>query len=179
LSSDDSDASQGTPLSLAISAEMGAFLGNMVLARRPSRILELGSSYGVSTLYFADALSQLGAGKVVATEMDATKCTRLRDHVEAAGLRDYVDLRQGDVFRTVSELDGVFDMVFIDIWASGYLDVFKKIERLLRPGSVVLADNMYTAESEVRAFKEYVDAQPSLSSTTLDFQSGVEFAVVV
>lgn len=179
LSSEDSDSSQGTALSLSVSPEMGSFLRNMVLAHRPNRVLELGSSYGVSTLYFADALNRLGEGTVVATELDAVKCSCIRDHVEAVGLASYVELREGDVFQTVSELDGVFDLVFIDIWASGYLEAFRKIERLLRPGSIVLADNMYTAEDAVQPFKRYLDANPSLSSTTLDFESGVEFTVLV
>ncbi|MDB6061753.1 MAG: SAM-dependent methyltransferase [Verrucomicrobiaceae bacterium] len=179
LSSEDSDASQGTELSLSVSAQMGNFLRNMVLTHRPQRILELGSSYGVSTLYFADALNRLGNGTVVATELDPVKCTRINEHVSAMGLANQVELKAGDVFKTIAALDGVFDFVFIDIWASGYLDAFKNIERLLRPGSIVLADNMFTAEDAVKPFKHYVDNNPAFSSTTLDFESGVEFTVVL
>lgn len=179
LSSEDSEISKGTPLSLAISAEMGGFLYNMVLAHRPARILELGSSYGVSTLYFASALGRLGNGIVVATELDAAKCARIRAHVRTANVEGHVDLREGDVFHTVSELDGVFDMVFIDVWASAYLDLFKRIERHLRPGSIILADNMYTAEKAVRSYKQYLDQNPRFSSTTLNFESGVEFTVAL
>ena len=96
-----------------------------------------------------------------------------------AGLDAYVDMREGDVFETVAELDGTFDMVFFDVWADAYLRLFKQIERLLRPGSVVLADNMYTAEDAVRPYKHYLDNDPRFSTTTLDFESGVEFTVVV
>ncbi|OXJ25698.1 MULTISPECIES: O-methyltransferase [Burkholderia] len=179
LSSDDFDSPEGSPLSLAVSPETGGFLRNMVLSQRPARILELGSSCGVSTLYFAEALRTLGRGVVVATERDALKFTRLRDHVRTAGLDAYVDMREGDVFETVAELDGTFDMVFIDVWADAYLKLFRQIERLLRPGSVVLADNMYTAEDAVRPYKHYLDNDPRFSSMTLDFESGVEFTVVV
>lgn len=178
LSSEDAEFSQGTALSLAVSAELGHFLSNMVLSTRPSRILELGSSCGVSTLYFADALRTLGSGAVVATELDAAKCTHLRAHVRAADLDSYVDLREGDVFQTVSELDGTFDMVFIDVWANIYLRLFRQVERLLRPGSIVLADNMYTAEDAVRPYKQYLDQNSRFSSTTLNFESGLEFTVV-
>jgi len=179
LSSDDFESLEGSPLSLAVSPETGGFLRNMVLSQRPSRILELGSSCGVSTLYFAEALRTLGRGVVVATERDALKFARLRDHVRTAGLDAYVDMREGDVFETVAELDGTFDMVFIDVWADAYLKLFRQIERLLRPGSVVLADNMYTAEDAVRPYKHYLDNDPRFSTTTLDFESGVEFTVVV
>lgn len=179
LSSDDFESLEGSPLSLAVSPETGGFLRNMVLSQRPARILELGSSCGVSTLYFAEALRTLGRGVVVATERDALKFARLRDHVRTAGLDAYVDMREGDVFETVAELDGTFDMVFIDVWADAYLKLFRQIERLLRPGSVVLADNMYTAEDAVRPYKHYLDNDPRFSTTTLDFESGVEFTVVV
>ncbi|MBY4832600.1 O-methyltransferase [Burkholderia dolosa] len=179
LSSEDFESSASDPLSLAVSPETGRLLRNMVLAQRPARILELGSSCGVSTLYFADALRTLGSGVVVATERDARKCNRLRAHVGTAGLDAYVDLREGDVFDTVAALDGTFDLVFVDVWADAYLTLFKRIERLLRPGSVVLADNMYTAEDAVRPYKRYLDDDPRFSTTTLDFESGVEFTVVV
>ncbi|WP_176051735.1 class I SAM-dependent methyltransferase [Burkholderia sp. BCC1644] len=179
LSSEDFETSEGSPLSLAVSAETGRFLSNMVLSQRPARILELGSSRGVSTLYFAEALRTLGRGVVVATECDALKCVHLRAHVGAACLDAYVDVREGDVFDTVADLDGTFDMVFIDVWADAYLKLFKQIERLLRPGSVVLADNMYTAEDAVRPYKHYLYDDPRFSTTTLDFESGVEFTVVV
>ncbi len=177
LAGDDSARMQGTTMSLAISAECGLFLRNLVLSHRPMRILELGSSYGVSTLYFADALRTLGRGVVVATELDAHKCARLREHLVDAGVEAYVDLREGDVFETVDTLEGHFDMVFIDIWADAYLPLLRRVERLLRPGSIVLADNMYTAQAAVVPFKRYLDTHPRMSSTTLDFESGMEFAV--
>jgi predicted O-methyltransferase YrrM len=179
LSSEDFDSSQGTALSLAVSAETGRFLRNMALAHKPARILELGSSCGVSTLYFAEALRTLGSGVVVATERDLAKCAQLRAHVRTAGVDAYVDLREGDVFQTVSELHGTFDMVFIDVWADTYLDLFRQTERLLRPRTIVLADNMYTAEDAVRPYKQYLDGNPRFSTTTLDFESGIEFTVVV
>ncbi|RFU48688.1 O-methyltransferase [Paraburkholderia sp. DHOC27] len=179
FSTEDFESSQGTPLSLAVSAEMGQFLRNVVLSARPTRILELGSSCGVSTLYFAEAIRLLDEGIVVATELDRGKCAQLRSNLKAAKLERYVELREGDVFETVQELDGTFDLIFIDVWASAYLPLFKQVERLLIPGSVVIADNMYTAETEVRPFKEYLDKNTRYSSTTLDFESGVEFAVVV
>ncbi|PQV50085.1 O-methyltransferase [Paraburkholderia sp. BL21I4N1] len=178
LTTEDFESSPGAALSLAISPAMGEFLRNMVLAHRPARILELGSSCGVSTLYLADALRRIGRGVVVATELDPGKCAQLRDHVRAAGVDAYVDLREGDVFQTVAELDGPFDMVFMDVWADAYLDLFRDIERLLRPGSIVLADNMYTAEDAVWYYKQYLEGNPRFSTTTLGFESGVEFTVV-
>lgn len=132
LSSEDFESSQGTSLSLAVSAKTGKFLHNMVLSHQPARILELGSSCGVSTLYLAEALRTLGSGVVTATEADALKCAQFRANVKAASVEAYVDLWERDAFETVAQLEGTFDMVFIDVWANTYLNLFKQIERLLR-----------------------------------------------
>lgn len=179
LSTGDTQTSQGTPMSLAVSPEMGGFLYHLALMRRPARILELGSSYGVSTLYFASALRQIGKGEIIATELDPLKCQALRENLHAAGVQSWVDLREGDVFEALGQLEGPFDMIFMDVWASLYLDLFRKIEPFLTPGSVVITDNMYTAEEEVRAFKHYLRRNPAYSSITLDFESGVELTVMV
>lgn len=173
-------AIQDPSLSLAISREMGVFLFQQVLACGATRILELGSSNGVSTLYLAEALRLQGrGGRVVATELEPDKCTMLRRNVDSVGLSSYVDLYPGDVFETVKQLQGPFDLVFIDIWASGYLELFRAIEPLLRSGSVILADNMFTAAVEVQPFKDYLDGHPSLVNFTLPFESGVEYVVVI
>jgi predicted O-methyltransferase YrrM len=179
LSSNDDAATADAALSLAISPAMGDFLYNVTLARGARSILELGSSNGVSTLYFAHALRALGRGSAIATELDSAKCARLRQNVAEAGLGTYVDVREGDVFATVASLSGTFDLVFLDIWGSLYLDAFRAVEHLLVPGTVVLADNMYTARREVAPFKAYLDAsRPRISTTTMAFEAGVEFAVV-
>lgn len=170
---------QDSALSLAVSPEMGEFLFNLTLSKRPKSILELGSSNGVSTLYFAEALRVGGGGQIVATEMEAAKCEVLRNDVRALGLADFVDVREGDVFETAKNLGGSFDILFIDIWASRYLDIFKEVEHLLAPGAIVLADNMYTAFEEVQAFRAYLTSKPNVSNTTLAFESGVEFGVVM
>jgi predicted O-methyltransferase YrrM len=178
LTTNDADGDADAGLSLAISPAMGMFLANIVLTKRPARILELGSSNGVSTLYFARALRELASGIVLACELDPVKCERLRTNVKIAGLDRFVDVREGNVLDIVEGLSGTFDLVFIDVWGDGYLPIFQRIERLLASGSVVLADNMYTAQDRVAPFKACLDAHTSISTTTLAFESGVEFAVV-
>ncbi len=170
---------QDPSFSLCVSPEMGEFLFNLVLSSRPGRILELGSSNGVSTLYFAEALRLLGRGTIVATENDEKKCRRILQNAAAGGLSGFIELRKGDVFETVNGLSGPFDLVFIDIWADGYLEIFRKIEPLLASGSIIVADNMWTAFEGVAPFKEHLDKRTDIVNTTLDFASGVEFGVVL
>jgi predicted O-methyltransferase YrrM len=179
LSTNDADGAADAGLSLAISPATGELLSSVVLAKRAVSVLELGSSNGVSTLYIARALRMLGQGTVIATERHPDKCARLRENVEAAGLQHYVDLRQGNIFDVVADLTGPFDVVFIDVWSSAYLEAIKLVDRLIAPGTVILADNMYTARNEVRPFKEYLEFNPRFATTTLPFEAGVELAVVL
>lgn len=179
LSTADVQSSQGTTMSLAISADMGRFLYNLTLMRRPARILELGSSYGVSTLYLACALRQLGEGEMIASELDSMKCRKLKEHVKIAGVESQVAVWEGDVFDLFDNIAGHFDLVFMDVWSTLYLKIFQRLEAFLRPGSVVITDNMYTSPDEVVEFKQYLSGSALFSSTTLDFESGVEFTVRV
>jgi len=179
FSTADVQSSQGTAMSLAISPEMGQFLYNLILMRRPARILELGSSYGVSTLYLASAVQRIGQGQIIASELDTSKCEQLKNNLQTAGIQHLVAVWEGDVFDLFNKLDGHFDMAFMDVWSSLYLDLFQRLEPFLKPGSVVITDNMYTALDEVSDFKQYLDRNSAFSSTTLDFESGVEFTVMV
>jgi predicted O-methyltransferase YrrM len=178
LSSNDNDSSAGSRLSLAISAETGKFLRNLVLVAHPITILELGSSCGVSTLYFADALRSLGRGQVIATELDAWKLEQLEFNIGRTNLSGYVDIRPGDVFSTIRNLQTPVDLLFIDIWATGYLEAFAAVRPQLKSGSIVLADNMFTAAQELSDFRRAIEIDPSLSVTILDFESGLAFIVV-
>ena len=167
-----------TDLSLAISPEMGDFLHNLVLGLRSAAVLELGSSRGVSTLYLAAAVRRLGGGRVTATEIDPHKCSLIRSNLANTGLASFVELREGDVFETLTALAGPFDFIFLDVFAGIYLPVMQKVEHLLRSGSVLVADNMYTSERELAEFKTYLEGNPAWVTTTMNFESGVEFLVV-
>lgn len=89
------------------------------------RIFEFGSFCGVLILYFVDVLWMLGCGVVIVIEGDVFKCVCLCDYVEIVGLEVYVDVWEGDVFDMVVGLDGIVDMVFIDVWVDVYLKLFK------------------------------------------------------
>jgi predicted O-methyltransferase YrrM len=178
LSFEGAAYSESANMSLSISPEMGDFLHNLVLAVRPATVLELGSSRGVSTLYLAAAVRRLGTGKVTATEISPDKCSLIRSSLSHTGLAPFVDLREGDVFETIATFEEPFDFIFLDVYAGMYLPVMQKMEPLLRSGTVLVADNMYTSERELEEFKAYLTNHRAWASTTMDFESGVEFLVV-
>lgn len=179
LSSNDDASSTGNNMALAVSEQTGRFLANLTLATRPKTILELGSSCGVSTLYFANALKTIGSGQVIATEFDPWKLEQLNRNIDAVDLGAYVKVCDGDVMKTIKTIKEPVDLAFIDIWATAYLPAFKLLRPLLPRGSIVLADNIFTAGASLHDFTEAVSSDTSLSTTMLDFESGLAFIVVL
>ncbi len=86
---------------LAISSRVGEVLHALVLATRPSLVVEFGASLGISTIYLASALADLGTGRVVTTELVAQKAERTAAVLERAGLGEYVEVLVGDALQTL------------------------------------------------------------------------------
>src|SRR5579862_5655793 len=105
---------------LPIGPEVGSFLHSLILARRPARVLELGTSYGYSTLFLADAVKQIG-GKLITMELADYKQASARAMMEKAGLAAVIDFRLGDAVASINADGGSFDLVLLDIWKELYV----------------------------------------------------------
>ncbi len=134
---------------LAVSPDYGRFLYGIARARNATRIVEFGTSMGVSTIYLAAALRDNGGGQLIGSELEATKAARARAHLEAAGLADLVEIREGDALETLKEVGDEVDLLLIDGAWSLYLPVLRLIEPKLARGAVVLGENAFD--------KDYID----------------------
>ena len=164
---------------LPVGPEGGAFLPALIIPRRPRRILELGTSYGYSTLFLADAARSVGA-RVVTMELADYKQAHARDQLEAAGLADVVDFRLGDAVAMTAEDAGTFDFALLDIWKELYLPCFEALYPKLDEEAVICADNMIEpamARPEVRQYREAVRSKPDLHTALLPIGQGVELSV--
>jgi predicted O-methyltransferase YrrM len=126
---------------LAVSPEEGRLLYVLARATRARRIVEFGASYGISSIYLAAAAND-NAGSLITTEVHPEKCAALRDAFQRAGLSDTITLIEGDARETLRDLPGPIDMLFLDGWKSAYLPVFQILRPRLRPGALILADNI-------------------------------------
>lgn len=131
---------------LAISPAYGRFLYAIARARRATRIVEFGTSMGVSTIYLAAALGDNGGGSLIGSELEPTKVVRARANLEAAGLADLVEIREGDALETLRDVGGVVDFLSIDGAFSLYLPILKLIEPRLTPGAVILGENAFAQD---------------------------------
>ena len=110
---------------------------------RPARALEIGAYCGYSAVRIARLLREWG-GRLVSLEASTENARVARAMVELAGLAGLVDLRQAKAEEAIPSLAAPFDLVFLDHWKDLYLPDLLRLEQhaLLRPGSVVVADNV-------------------------------------
>lgn len=139
---------------LNVSAEFGRFLYICARARQAKRVVEFGTSFGISTIYLAVALRDGGGGELIGTELEPSKAQRARQNLSAAGLADIVEIRVGDALDTLQGgVGGPVDLVLLDGAFSLYLPVLKLLEPQLSPGALVIGEN---AVDESGPYLEYV-----------------------
>lgn len=149
-------------------------------ALRARRVVEVGTSHGVSTLYLAAAVRDNGGGVVIGTEHEPVKARAARANFQAAGLAELVDLREGDLRETLKTLEGPIDFVLIDIWVEMARPALELIAPRLGPGAIVCADNTISAAPSYPAYFAYVnDPANGFRTLTLPFEGGFEMTVKV
>ena len=126
---------------IAVPREVGELLALLVRATGARTVVEFGTSFGISTVYLAAALRDLGGGTVITTELEETKAAVAAEHLRRAGLDDLVDLRVGDALETLVDLPGPVDLLLLDGWSHLYLPVLELVEPKLRPGALVVGDD--------------------------------------
>ena len=163
---------------IPISKEQGEFLYLTARSKKMKNIVEFGTSFGISTIYLAAALKDNGAGEVITTELEPHKCRKARENLQAAGVQEFATIREGDAMETLKNLAEPIDMVLLDGWKDLYLPVLELLKPNMRPGTVVLADNIFTFRKALRPYVEYMQSgQNGFSSTTLAIGAGFEYSV--
>ncbi|MCC6453892.1 MAG: O-methyltransferase [Caldilineaceae bacterium] len=106
------------------------------------RVFELGSGYGYSTAWFARAVQENGGGVVHHVVWDDKLSQMARKHLGALGYSDIVRFHVGEAVETLRNTDDTFDIIFNDIDKQGYPDSVPVIVEKLRPGGLLIIDNM-------------------------------------
>ncbi len=166
---------------IQVSASQGKFLHLIAQLMGARRVLEIGTLAGYSTIWLARALP--ADGQLLTCEFDPAHAEVAARNLEAAGLDQIVDLRQGRAADTLRELVTgsvePFDLVFIDADKPSNPEYLQLALQLTHPGSVIILDNAVrrgavadpdSTDAEilgVRAFTELVLATPQLSATAI------------
>jgi predicted O-methyltransferase YrrM len=174
--SDAEHAQRRDELLLPVGRAAGTLMSLIIKESGARRILEVGSSYGYSTTWLAEAARAVD-GRVTSLELHAAKTEYARAQLTRADLDRYVDFRVGDAIASLAQLPGPFDFVLIDLWKNLYVAVFDALYPKLAQGAIVVADNMLQPENtraHARAYRERVHTAGDMTSVLLAVGNGLE-----
>jgi predicted O-methyltransferase YrrM len=163
---------------LPIGPEVGWLLHALIVGRGAKRILELGTSYGYSTAFLAEAARRTG-GKVYTMDLVADKQRYARGQIEEVGLGAQVEWMLGDAVEMLKTLDGPFDFVLVDLWKNLYVPCLNLFYGKLANNAVIAADNMLYPEmvrADAEAYRAAVKAKGNLQSVLLPIGNGIELS---
>lgn len=134
---------------------LGDFLYVLARAMGARTILELGTATGYSAIFLARACAA-NAGMLTTMELDPVLAGRARENLQRAGLEEHATVVCGDALAHLPRIEGPFDLVFLDIDKEDYVRALPDCHRLLRPGGLLVADNVAFPSAD--AFNEAIAA---------------------
>jgi predicted O-methyltransferase YrrM len=153
--------------------DSAAVLALLVRATGARQVLELGTSNGYSTLWLADAVRSTG-GRVLSVDADAQRSGEAAQNLARAGLSELVELRIEDAALTLRETRaGSWDVVFLDAERSAYTEYWPDLLRALRPGGLLVVDNVISHASELEQFRALVSAEARVSEALVPAGAGL------
>ncbi len=129
----------GFPIVGPASGQFCYLIARMIAARR---VFELGSGYGYSTSWFARAVADNGGGKVYHVVWDQNLSDQARAHLNALDLGGLIEYRVAEALQELTVTEGPFDLIFNDIEKHAYPESLPVIYDKLRPGGVLIVDNL-------------------------------------
>lgn len=163
---------------ISIGPDTGRLLQMLIVGAKATRILEIGTSYGYSTLWLADAARVTG-GKVHSLEIAPQKVEYAQSQLARAGLDGFVEFHVGDAVATLERSSGPFDFVLLDLWKDLYVPCFERVHPKLAAGAMIAADNMTFPPGAIPAAKIYralVRTKADLDSVLVPIGSGIELS---
>jgi predicted O-methyltransferase YrrM len=187
----DTIAREGSSLPL-VDAEVGALLRVLALSVGAKKILEIGTAIGYSGIWLAGALPD--DGLLITMEKDPERARQAKANFERAGVASRVNVMTGDAQLLVNKVAGPFDLIFQDGHKPLYNTLLDRLVSLLRPGGLLVTDNVLWdgevvpgfAETptknveDTRAIVEYnqrLNAHPALLTATVPLRDGVAISV--
>lgn len=156
--------------SMAVPPNDGRLLRILAESVGAKHVVELGTSYGYSGLWWCLALRNTG-GRLTTYEIDPKRAARARDNFKRGGVESLVTIVEGDAHVEVAKLKEPIDILFLDADKSGYLDYLHKLLPLVRPGGLIVAHNM-TPDMADAAYVKAITTDPALETLFVDLGRG-------
>ncbi|CAN7795058.1 DUF1442 domain-containing protein [Caballeronia sp. LjRoot34] len=170
------DSRGNDQLMRAVGPETGRLLNMLAKCLKAPNILELGTSFGYSGIWLAEAARHTG-GKVVTIEMYDYKSAYARDAAINAGLERYIEFKVGDALKMIELLPHGLDFVLLDLWKALYEPCLEAFYPKLNPGAIIVADNMIRpGDDGIRRYGRAIREKPGITSIQLPVGSGLEIS---
>jgi caffeoyl-CoA O-methyltransferase len=163
-------------------------LARMISAKR---VFELGSGFGYSTAWFAQAVIENGGGEVYHVVWDEELSRQAHAHLDTLGYNGIIHYHVGEAVQTLRETTGLFDLIFNDINKEEYANSLPVIASKLRSGGVLIVDNMLwhggifdpldntPATESIRAMTRMLTCSPEWIASLIPVRDGVIVAYKV
>lgn len=138
----------------------------LVQSLKAKRGIEVGVASGYGAVNMGVAFERTG-GHLYSLEIDPKFVREARENLRKVGLEKTVTVVEGDALKTLPELKGEFDFIFIDAVKKDYLKYLKAIESRLKKGAVVVADNVIKSERAMKDFLEYIQTSPDYDTVII------------
>jgi predicted O-methyltransferase YrrM len=159
---------------LAVGPDTGRFINLVAGSLHAPNILEIGTSYGYSGIWLAEAARRSG-GRVTTLELQDYKSKYARERAAEAGLAEYIEYRVGDAVSLIGDLKFKIDFVLLDLWKDLYIPCLEAFYPKLNPGAIIVADNMLHPGGELmQRYADAVRAKPGITSVLLPVGQGIE-----
>lgn len=120
--------------------ETAQFLKTMVTIKRPKRILELGTAIGYSSMVMCHCVNK--NVRITTIERDDSMVDIARSNIKKFNYQDNIEVVHGDVLEVVKELEGKYDLIFLDAGKGHYNHLLPRILDLLAEDGIIIADNV-------------------------------------
>lgn len=185
---------------LPITSDTGMFFNIMLKAMKASRILEIGTSAGYSTLWFADAILQSNImnkleieKRIITIDIDHSKVSIAKKNFDDAGVKGIIDIIEGHATEVLRQLqinyqndirlksaNSLFDFVFIDADKENLMDYFDLSIPMVKVGGIIATDNMLYPEDyrpKMIKYANYLRNKSNIESVTVPIGNGEEITI--
>ena len=160
----------------------GRFLATLVALSGARRILEFGTFTGYSSISMASALP--ADGKVITLDVDPEATAIARRYMDESGHGDKIEIRLGPALETLQDVEGPFDLIFIDADKPNYVNYYESALPLLADDGLMIADNVLwsgrvveddgdESTRAIKEFNEHVRADDRVVSVMLTVRDGM------
>jgi predicted O-methyltransferase YrrM len=163
---------------LSVGVETAIFLNTLVKSAQSKTILEIGTSYGYSTIWLAEA-ARANGGKVITLENNPEKAKYAQQQIHEAGLSDFVEFRIGDALESIDNHPETYDFILLDIWKELYVPCFERFFPKLNKGAWVIGDNMIFpphSRPEAAIYRQCIRETNAFDTVLMPIGSGIELS---